>query len=370
MPCSRVARAPWLTPGAPLLFVVPVLLSGAVLFSGCAPKPVATINGVALSEAEFAHLCESATQINQQAGTVGMQVLARWIQNQVQAQEAKKLGLFPTEKDLNTRIEALRKQADLVGSPFDEQLRRQGLTLADFRRNVTDALVFETLMYRGITITEEEIVKEYERGKTTFTRPATANISQITLDSKAKLDEALNQLNTNAQFELVAQTHSKDPFAEQGGALPFPIREDVPPGGPVAPQVAKAVFKLKEGELTKPIQVGSTWVIAKLNKLTPKKEPVLEDVREAVRSKLIQDRLQGPEGQKAMQNQQKIMQAVSAANVVVIRPEYQQLAEMIKQQRGAGGAPGAGGGPAGAGGPGVPAGAGGPDMPPPPPSGN
>src|SRR4051794_23668607 len=103
------------SPGAPprriaaLFFVA----CGAALFlTGCAGKPVASVNGQALSEPDFARMCETAVsaQFQQGGGTVGTQVLMEWIRNTVLSQEAKRQNLYPSEKDLEARLDAWRKQ--------------------------------------------------------------------------------------------------------------------------------------------------------------------------------------------------------------------------------------------------------------------
>ena len=44
------------------LFFIALGMGGAAL-TGCTPKPVATVNGDALTEKDFANLCETATQL-------------------------------------------------------------------------------------------------------------------------------------------------------------------------------------------------------------------------------------------------------------------------------------------------------------------
>src|SRR5687768_18261730 len=91
-------------PQRPALFFV-ALSASAVLFSaplisGCSSKPVAKVNGQALSDKEFHELCETTTQMRPGAGTVGMQVLAQWVQSTTLEQEAKKLKVYPSDAEL------------------------------------------------------------------------------------------------------------------------------------------------------------------------------------------------------------------------------------------------------------------------------
>src|SRR5204863_6648931 len=92
--------------GAALFFAV---LAGGGSLSGCGEKPVATVNGQALSEPEFLHRCETTSQLSSQGGPVGAQVLVNWIKVAICSQEARRLGIYPTEAELSSRVQIFSK---------------------------------------------------------------------------------------------------------------------------------------------------------------------------------------------------------------------------------------------------------------------
>ncbi len=348
-----------------LLFVASLAALGlSAGVSGCSQKPVASLNGTALSETDFAKQCETATDIQPNLGAVGQQVLMRWVQSTLQAQEAKKLNAYPSQKDVDAKLEGVRSQLAYGGTTLEQQLKAQGITLETYKRRLLEQMVQEAVMFSGIPIPEAEVVKAFEEGKSRFSKPATIRLSQITVETKAQLDQASNSLNSNADFGLVARTVSKDQFAQQGGQVPIDLPEAIQAGGPVQPAVVKAAFKLKEGEVSKPIQAGKSWVIVKVMKLTPRQEPKIEQVREIVRGSVIQTKMQSPEFQsKVQENQGKLFTALRGADFQIFRPEYAGLRDMVKNGGQSG--PGAGGGPVAPG----PAGPAGDEMPPPAPPG-
>lgn len=321
------------------------LLASSLFLTGCKPKPVASVNGQSLGEEEFHKLCETATQIQPQAGTVGMQTLVKWLRNTIMAQEAKKQGVYPSDAELNARVDAVRKNAQFAGASFEEELRRQGLTLEAFKREMLADMISENLMTKGVTVSDEEVRKRYEEQKSTFQIPEQVQISQITVASENDMKKVRNELGPTAQFSVVANTYSKDPFAQSGGRVPMPLSRQGMPGGPVPKEAVDAAFKLQPGQVSDPIKSGANWVFVKLEEKIPAKEPKFEDIRELMRSAIKRERAQG--GGQAQQLQQQLFNSFRQAKVEVFRPEYKSLVDQIQAQAG-------GGAPAGPGGPGGP----------------
>src|SRR5688572_8944265 len=143
-------RIPGVRRPAARFFIAPALaLSLVLVAAGCGPKPLAQVNGTSLSEAEFYKLCETATQVQPQI-PVGHQVLARWIQNTILAQEAKRLKVYPTDKDLDARIRSMEKQAEYAGLKLDDVLKQRGITREIFRDEQLRELIRERVITQGV----------------------------------------------------------------------------------------------------------------------------------------------------------------------------------------------------------------------------
>ncbi|MGV3719758.1 MAG: peptidyl-prolyl cis-trans isomerase [Actinomycetota bacterium] len=324
---------------AALLFVG--LAATALFTSGCGEKPVATVNGQSLSEKEFHQLTETATRIEPQRGTVGLQTLSQWINSSVMEQEAKKLKVYPSEKELDARVDAFRRQAALRGSNLEEQLKSQGVNFETFKDELLKQLVNENILFNGVTVSDAELEEEWKKKKPLFVQPETVKLSQITVDSPDALKKTQADLAGNTDFALVARTRSQDQFKDAGGAIPEPLPKQLPPGGPVAKEVLDAAFKLKPGQVSDPIKVGATWVIVKLEEKIAEKQPNFDDFKELMRSNMRQQKAQG--NGKLQENQQALVKAQQAAKVEINRPEYAALA--AQTGGGAPGVPGAGGPP-------------------------
>jgi len=310
--------------------------------SGCGEKPVATVNGESLSEKEFHKLTETASRIDPQRGTVGLQTLSQWINSTVMAQEAKRLKVYPSDKELETRVDAFRRQAVVAGSNLEDQLKMRGMSVETFKRDLLTQLVNESVLFNGVTVSDAEVQEEWNKRKQLFVQPEQVKISQITVDTPDALKKTQADLAGNTDFALVARTRSQDQFKDTGGMVPEALPRELPPGGPVAKEVLAAAFALKPGQISDPIKVGATWVVVKLEEKIAAKQPNFDDYGELMRSNLRQQKAQG--NGKFQENQQALMKAQQSAKVEINRPEYASLSA-------AQAAPGGPQGPAGAGGP-------------------
>ena len=323
---------------AALLFAA--FASTALMTAGCGgSKPIAQVNGQALSEKEFHQLCESTTRLDPQKGTtVGMQTLTQWIASTVMAQEAKKQGVYPSQKEVDSRLDAYRRQSAVAGSSLDEQMKMRGLTLEAMKRDLVAQLVTENVMLHGVIVSDAELQTAWEKQKEMFVQPEQVEISQITVDSPDDAKKVQSDLAGNADFALVARTRSKDQFKDHSGRIPVPLGKRLQPGMPVTQEAVNAAFKMKPGQISDPIKVGATWVVVRLENKIEEKQPKLEDFAEPMRVQLRQQKAQ--QSGELQKNQQAVQKAQQGAKVEINRPEYQSLLTQRNSPGGPAGAPG------------------------------
>jgi parvulin-like peptidyl-prolyl isomerase len=322
---------------AALLFVA-FGIAGGVASAGCSPKPVASVNGQNLTEKEFAALCES-TRAGRAQTTVGAQVIAEWIKGSILAQEAKRLNVYPAEKDLDARMSAYRTMAAYADNPLDRQLEMMKMTQTAFRQERLNEMVEENVVCNGVAVSDAEIKDFFNRQKANMIRPETVEISQITVTSEANVKKTKDDL-ASGDFGLVARTRSSDNFASSNGRVPFPIPKKLQPGLPVDQKVVDAAYKLKVGEVTRePVKVADGhWVFVKLEKKQEQREPKFEEWYDIMRAQARLEKTMKTKGNEANQVTPKLLQN---ANVRIFREPYKSMENEIKQaQQTPGGGPG------------------------------
>ncbi len=103
----------------------------------------------------------------------------------------------------------------------------------------------------------------------------------ILLKSDRQASDMVDELEEGANFALLAEKHSIDPSADQGGDLGWFLPEQM------VPSFAAAVARLEKGQYTdKPIRTQFGWHVIKLEDQRQVPPPPLEQVREQLVSQI------------------------------------------------------------------------------------
>lgn len=130
-------------------------------------------------------------------------------------------------------------------------------------------------------ISQQDIETAYKARKNSFITPASRSYDQLIFESMETALEAHKALEKGEKFEDVAKKFSKDKKADSVGPVTKTTMADA--------ALAKAIFALKVGEYTVPIQGTFAITIAKVSKATERVEKSLKDAT-ADLTKLLQNR--------------------------------------------------------------------------------
>ena len=192
-----------------------------------------------------------------------------------QACEAQQITV--TEQEVAQEIEKIAKRFNLDVSQWLQMLQTErNITPIQYRTSVIWPMVaLRKLAGVQVDLNEEDVQKAFIRE---YGPRVKARI--IMLDSLRRANEVWEETNRNPDdFELLAQKHSFDSNSRAlGGQVP-PI-----PRFSGNDELEKTAFKLKEGELSGVVQMGTgRYVILKCEGRT---EPVVTDIEE-VRNSLV-----------------------------------------------------------------------------------
>lgn len=232
----------------------PLLLAAALLAAAlpalAKDQPVAaTVNGKPIYESQVSEFTGGPENLNR------AQVLGELVTEELVYQDAVKQGL-DKNKDVQREIERMRK------------------------RVVASAAVQKVLSKNPVT--EEETKAEYEKLKARKEYKA----RHILVESQAKAEEIIKELNGGAKFADLATKYSTDPGAKNGGDLGwFPAEQMVPP-------FAAAVRSLQKDEYTKsPVQTNFGWHVILLEDTRDMQAPPYADVKDRIKGALQQKRV-------------------------------------------------------------------------------
>lgn len=228
----------------------------ATTVAPAAQKPLAVVNGVAISQAQFDILKQDrAAQgqpINEQTAAALRDSL---INAEILAQEGAKKGL---DKDASIQLRLNLAKTQMLAQAY----------IADY--------------VKTHPITEEAMKAEYERVKGMMGTKE-YEVRHILVENEADAKDIIAQLGKKAKFEDLAKKKSKDSSAANGGLLGW-----VAPGNLVK-EFGDAMVQLKKGDYTKtPVHSKFGWHVIRVDDIRDLKLPPYEQVKDQLRGDMEQ----------------------------------------------------------------------------------
>ena len=165
--------------------------------------------------------------------------------------------------------------------PFKTQLGWNIVKITDYKSNFFEPFenVRETIRHIvTFTPSDNEINQFYEANKASFDKPATRTLRQIVVTDKAVAENAYKELTEGAAFTLLVKNYSIDSSASTGGLTSQIVKGKFAKS---APAYEEAIWKLKKGEYTEPLNTPFGYVIAMLESETEEVKSTLDDNRTA-----------------------------------------------------------------------------------------
>ncbi len=219
------------------------------------------------------------------------EVLRKVILEELQMQEAKKLGLVASDDVVNEYIQNFKKENNLTDKEFKEFLKEKGITLEAYKEEIRRRITINRLMNYEIkmhvAVADEEVKEYYEKHKDQFRLPPKAEVWLIFIpkyEGKELAEKIYTQILGGISFEALAKQYSMGPEADKGGYLGF----------------------VEKGQLIKPlddfifgtnkklglIEAENGYYIVKVGKRTKENYIPFDKVKDRIREELFQQRLQ------------------------------------------------------------------------------
>jgi len=137
-------------------------------------ETAASVSGHDISVGQLVRQRESMAQFGRGQNLPAKTMLDGLIASRISRVEADRLGLTPSDAEVAARIREQTKPAD--GKAFDQAVYEQNVTeqfgsVADYEQAVRDDLGFQKLqafLTSGITVSEEEVLSDFQRKNTKF----------------------------------------------------------------------------------------------------------------------------------------------------------------------------------------------------------
>jgi parvulin-like peptidyl-prolyl isomerase len=234
----------------------------------------------------------------------GEEVLESLVSRQLLLAACKEKGIQITEQDVTDEVEKIATRFGLSRDRWMALLQEErGFTEVQYKREIVwPMLALRRLAADQIAVSQEELKKAFE---SEF--GARVRCRVIAVSSKQKADQAFAEANANpATFGELSKKHSEEPaLASAYGVIP-PIRKNMGD-----PNLERAAFALKMGQISQPIQVANMYYVLKCEEHI--QQQFIAGPQMAEQQKRLEERIR--ENKMRMAAAQMMEQMIKAASV-------------------------------------------------------
>ncbi len=261
-------------------------------------KIAAVVNGEMITQHEVErHAASEIARLNlspsdPRIAEIKKTVLESMITNSLLRQEAQRMKVTVSDNEIDSEIRKIMQQNKLSPAAFEQELTRQGGSIAMLKERLHDNALRQRMISfmiaRRVVVTEEEIAKYYETHKSEFTAGAkTASFSVIVFPPSANVKQLYSQLKAGALgFEDAARKYSIDASAKNGGNV------GQVSWASMSPNLHKVLESLKDGEISPLLKFDQNQAVVRRNAVTEGGPQSLEDARGRIEETLREPRLQ------------------------------------------------------------------------------
>lgn len=219
-------------------------------------------------------------------------------------QEAEKLGLKVSDRDIDDAIDDVKKQNSLDDEGLKVALKKEGLTYEGYRvqikKQIEKSRVIGQQVRSKVSVSEKDLADYYERNQRMFLKDEEVKISHILfvvpdMASASAIEgirkeaiDVLEMARSGKDFQELAKKYSEDSSAQGGGSLGSFKR------GQILPAFEAAAFSLKKGEISDLVRTTYGFHIIRVDDvkeaLLEPFESVKEKIRSAVTSEMLEQR--------------------------------------------------------------------------------
>ncbi|SNX72281.1 peptidyl-prolyl cis-trans isomerase C [Cereibacter ovatus] len=178
-------------------------------------------------------------------------------------------------------LEQLVQQAALSQAIEGSVTKRDLLSLENERRGFLSAVALRKVVEAAVT--DEALQAAYDARFADAAPQTEYNASHILVETEEKAKGLKAEIDGGADFAQLAQEHSSDGAAANGGSLGwFGLGMMVKP-------FEDAVVAMKPGEVAGPLQTQFGWHLVKLNETRIADAPTLDEMRDELASQIEQE---------------------------------------------------------------------------------
>jgi len=218
-------------------------------------------------------------------------ILQEAIDELLLVQHAAELGMQMKPEIINDILESIKKENNIASDEaLQEQLRREGMTLDDLKRNIERSVLTRQVISREVDakvhVTEADARQYYEAHRADYSRAPSIKLQEILVPTgeEALAHDLVARARAGEDFATLARAHSTAPTAAAGGDLGRIVR------GEMNPELEKVALSLAAGQVSEPIPVPGGYRILRVAERDEGGLVPFADVQADIIKKLGQER--------------------------------------------------------------------------------
>ncbi len=304
--------------------------------AGCGRKGLINVNGEKLTKDEFYARLERVPVQTIKGGKqvtipAGQYVIEQMITEQLLQQLAKKENVPATDEQIAAKLKYIKST---TGGNFAAQLKMQGMSEQDWKRQMALQQTVVNLIGKGSKVTDADVKREYDielnKPNSQFKKPESVFISVIMVQTKEKVDKAYKLLQDGQDFGSVALQLSEDKVTAPGQGRVGWVSKNMD----VVPQAIRdAAFATGAGKYGKPFKVtdkaSTVWIILRADSKRPASTDRYEDVKEIIKEQM------SIKAADRKPFEEMFKKFISDSNMTVNAERYKSIPDMLKKNAGA-----------------------------------
>jgi foldase protein PrsA len=243
-----------------------------------APKPAK--GQPETTDAQFKTQCKQ--QYDQFKGEVlGFLIRSTWLD-----QEATKMKVKVTDKEVQKQIDDIKKQQFTQKGSYEKFLQTAGLTNEDvlFQQRVRE---LQNKITAKVTkgkdkVSDAQIADYYNKHQSQFATQERRNVRIVLTKTKAKAQQAKSALQGGGSWKSVAKQYSIDQATKnKSGELQGGVAK-----GQQEKALDTAIFSADKGKLTGPVKTQFGWYVFEVEKITKGKQQSLDESKANIKQQL------------------------------------------------------------------------------------
>jgi parvulin-like peptidyl-prolyl isomerase len=232
------------------------------------------------------------------------QMLNHMVDEVIIQQEANRLKITISDKDLELAIKDVMRKNNLTREQLEEALRQEKKSIADYKRKILRPQllrlrVLNVQVRSRVSVSDDEVKALYQsnlrklgvetkvRARHIFVAIPAGATSKKVLERKRFAQKLLAQLEKGADFDKMARKHSQDSVTRNdGGDLGWFGRGTLPSN------VENVVFEMKKTEIRGPLRTERGYHLIQVVDRKESSARTFDEVKEELREQLYAQKLE------------------------------------------------------------------------------